>query len=443
MFLIRDWIFGFIDGIIACFTANLSWNYLITVFWFLIFIEFPRYYLLDIIAAVRHGVTWKKRRRLNAEARRKLYLERPLISVLVPGKNEGKNIFNLCRSLAEQTYDNYEVIVVDDGSDDATPSICRDLLKAGIINEFYRMEERGGKASAANYALQRARGKYIVHVDADSSLDRDAIEKILIPFYLDRNVRGVGGCVKVRNGGDTMCTAMQAVEYLRSIQIGRMSTDMLGIYHIISGAFGAFETETIRELGGWDIGPGLDGDITQKIRKAGYKVRFAHDAICMTSVPTKWKALFKQRLRWSKSLVRFRIRKHRDILMSDSNFSFSNMISNLDCIMFDFVFNYIWLFYIITLIFANTERLPEILMVGWIIRFSFSVFTYIISTFVSERGAEERKLLPLMVFFTWYMGYFMRIVRFCGHTAELFFYSSYKDNWNPRKTSDVARAEGL
>ncbi len=44
-----------------------------------------------------------------------------------------------------------------------------------------------------------AKGKYIVCLDADSSLDRDALEKILLPFYIDGMVKGVGGCVKVRN----------------------------------------------------------------------------------------------------------------------------------------------------------------------------------------------------------------------------------------------------
>jgi len=441
--MLRDYIFEIIDGIVACFTANLAWNYLVTTFWFLIFIEFPRYYLLDIIAGVRYGLTWKSRQRKEAIARRMLYLERPLVSILVPGKNEGTHLHQLLKSLHEQTYDNFELIVIDDGSDDTTPSIGRDLLKAGKIHQFYRMAERGGKASAANYGLAHANGKYIIHVDADSSLDRDAIERILLPFYLDRYVRGVGGCIKVRNMDDSMCTSLQALEYLRTIQIGRMGTDMLGIYHIISGAFGAFETQTLREIGGWDIGPGLDGDITQKIRKAGYKVRFANDAICMTNVPVKWKALFKQRLRWSKSLVRFRIRKHRDILWSDKNFSFSNMLSNLDCILFDFVFNYIWLFYIITLIFAATDRLLDIMIVGWMIRLAFSLTSFAVMQFVSERSSSERRLGVLLLFFSLYMGYFMRIARLCGHTMELFFYSSYHDKWNPEKTSSIAQVEGL
>lgn len=441
--MIRDYIFGIIDGIVACFTANMSWTYLATTFWFLIFIEFPRYYLLDMVAAVHRGLTWKKRRRQEAIARRMLRLERPLISILVPGKNEGPQLYRLLESLKEQTYNNFEIIVIDDGSDDATPSICRDLMKHGRIHQFYRMAERGGKASAANYGLMHAKGKYVVHVDADSSLDRDAIERVLLPFYIDRYVRGVGGCIKVRNIDDSMCTSMQALEYLRTIQIGRMVTDLFGIYHIISGAFGAFETQTLREIGGWDIGPGLDGDVTQKLRKAGYKVRFIPDAICLTNVPVRWSGLFKQRLRWSKSLVRFRIRKHRDIFWANKNFSFSNMFSNLDNILFDFVFNYVWIYYIITLIFAATDRLLEIIIVGWLIRLSFSITSFIVMQCVSERSRSERRLGALLIFHSLYMGYFMRIARLCGHTMEFFFRSSYRDPWNPVKTSSVAQAEGL
>lgn len=438
-----DYVFGLIDGIIACFTANLSWDYLITTYWFLLLIEFPRYYLTDILAVLRYGLTWRSRRRKEDEARRALFLERPLVTIMAPGKNEGKNLYHLLETLREQTYNNFEIIIVDDGSDDATPMICTDLQKAGLIDHYFRMSERGGKASAANYGLELAKGKYLVHIDSDSSLDRDAVENILLPFYMDRDVRGVGGCIKVRNIDDSMCTSMQALEYLRTIQVGRMATDMLGIFHIISGAFGAFETETIRQLGGWDIGPGLDGDITQKIRKAGYKVRFANKAVCLTNVPVKWSSLFMQRLRWSKSLIRFRVRKHRDILWTNRNFSFSNMISNLDCIIFDCVFNYIWLFYIITLCLSNADRIWDVILVGWLLRLSFSIIAFMVMQSVSERSGSERRLGALLIFHTIYMGYFLRLARMIGHTLEIFFYSSYKDKWNPKKTSSVAMVEGL
>lgn len=440
---IISYVFELIDGVKACFTMNLSWQYLCTTFWFLLFIEFPRYYLLDMCVAVRHLVGYKRRRREDEVARMKLYIEKPLVSVIAPGKNEGHRIYKLVESLREQTYQNFEIIIVDDGSDDETPLICSGLEKAGYITKFFRMSDRGGKASAANAALYHCRGKYVVHLDADSSLDRDAVEKILLPFYKDRMVRGVGGCIKVRNAHDSICTALQAFEYIKTIQIGRTGVTMLGIYHIISGAFGAFETETLRQVGGWDIGPGLDGDLTQKLRKAGYKVAFSTDAICLTDVPTKWSALFKQRKRWSRSLVRFRIRKHSDIFRADSNFSISNFISNLEGICFDFIFNYVWILYLIQLVFANVDRLLEVMLVAWFIRLAFTVISFIVAQVVSERSHEERKLFIYIMISSFYTGYFMRITRLVAHTSEMLFHSSYKDNWNPQKTSMVARMENM
>lgn len=436
-------IFELLNGIMVCFSTNLSWEVALSTFWFLFIIEFPRYYLLDIITALRHVFLHKSLRRRDIVARNLLYTEMPLVSILAPGKNEGRHIYKLVESLREQTYQNFEIIIVDDGSDDATPIICNDLQRAGYITKFFRLNLGGGKACAANFAASHASGKYIIHLDADSSLDRDAIEKILIPFYFDRNIKGVGGCIKVRNAHESLCSTLQALEYLKTIMVGRMGSNMLGIYHIISGAFGAFETEAIREVGCWDIGPGLDGDITQKLRKAGYKVWFANDAVCMTNVPTSWTKLFKQRKRWSKSLVRFRIRKHKDILWSDRNFSFLNMLSNMENILYDFAFNYVWFFYIIMLFFMNVDRLWEIIVIGYLIRMAFAIIAFGVILIITERPREEAKLFPYVFITTFYTGYFLRITRLIAHTSELFFYSSYKDAWNPKKTSAVARAEGL
>ena len=438
-----DFFFDIIDNIVGGFSRNVSWRVLLNTYWFLFFVEFPRYYLLEIIVTCYHKLTYKRRRKQQEVARMKLYLEHPLVTILAPGKNEGKNIFKLVCSLREQTYNNYEIIIVDDGSDDTTPLICRDLERAGYIDLFLRADSRGGKASAANLGAYYARGKYIIHLDADSSLDRDAIEQILLPFYIDPRIKAVGGSVKVRNAHDSICTAMQGLEYLKTIQVGRMVTSELGLYHIISGAFGAFDVSVLKQVGYWDIGPGLDGDITQKIRKAGYKVCFAEEAICMTSVPVKWHVLFKQRQRWSKSLVRFRLRKHIDIFLPTKNFSFSNMISNLENIVYDFGFNYVWFIYILSLIFMHPDRLIEIFAVGYIIRTIFGYIGFGIIQWVSERPKEERWLAGYVPLSTFYTGYFLRLARLFAHTKELFNFSSYKDPWNPRKTSEVAQSEGI
>ncbi len=438
-----DYGVNIIDNIVEGFSRNITWQVMLTTYWFLVFVEFPRYYLLEICIVLWRKLTYRSIRMKRDAARKQLYAEKPLVTILAPGKNEGAHIFTLVQSLREQTYTNYEIIIVDDGSDDNSPLICADLERAGYIDRFIHTNVRGGKASAANLGLRFASGKYVIHLDADTSLDRHAIENILLPFYEGKDVRAVGGAVKVRNADDTICSSLQALEYLKTIQVGRMVTNTLGILHIISGAFGAFDRETLMQVGGWDIGPGLDGDITQKFRKAGYRISFAENAVAMTNVPTSWRALYRQRQRWGKSLVRFRLRKHRDIFMPYGNFSFSNLISNLEGIMYDFVFNFIWVVYVVILILEHPDRIVEVFAVGYIIRFFFNLIAFSIIMLVSERPSEEKHLIKYVPLSTFYTGYFLRMARLTAHIKEIFFFSSYKDEWNPRKTSEVAQVERI
>ena len=422
---------------------TLTLSSIVDTYWFLFFIELPRYYILEYMVIGSLLFRYKTIQKDKDMARFNLFRENPLVSILVPGKNEGKHIYKLVQTLKEQTYQNYELIVVDDGSDDDTKLICDDLVKAGYLKHYFRLETRGGKAAASNYGANMAKGKYIICLDADSSLDRDAIEKILVPFYMDNRVKAVGGCVKVRNAKDTICTSLQAIEYLKRIQVGRIVTSELGIYHIISGAFGAFDRKVMKEVGFWDIGPGLDGDITQKFRKAGYKVKFASDAICMTNVPTKWFKLYHQRIRWSRSLVRFRIRKHRDILLPNRNWNILNWLSNLESIMYDCVLNFLWVFYIIKLLVTFNTHIIEVMVLGYFIRFCFSQFAFLLIMMVTERRKEELFLYRYMPLMSPYTGYFLRIARTTAHIQELFFMRSYKDAWNPTKTSRYAQLERI
>ncbi len=436
-------IFDLFDSI-KSFVSNFSFLEILDIFWFLFLIEIPRYYLLDLCVLGSMLIRRKQIYRKESIARAKLFLESPFVSVIVPGKNEGKHIYKLSVTLREQTYKNIEIVVVDDGSDDNTAIICNSLCKNGFIDRFYSVNERGGKASAANLALFNNKAKYIVHLDADSSLDRNAIEELLLPFYINDNVGAVGGCVKVRNADDSLCAALQSFEYLETIMVGRTVTSELKIYRTISGAFGAFRKDVLDQVGNWDTGPGLDGDITQKIRKSGYNVVFTRKAICLTNVPTSFYKLYNQRLRWSKSLIRFRLRKHINVLDTRSaNFSISNFISNIENIIFNFVFDMLWLVYIINLLAGNYTNILELLILKFIIMIPLGVLSYLMIIALTERKKEEMTLLILVPLQMIYSGYFLRITRIIGSFKEIFFFSSYKDAWNPNKTSRFARYDGM
>ncbi len=414
------------------------------IFWFFIFFELFRLVLIDLLALIFIKLKrfFTKSKRANA---RKLFLmENPLVSIIVPGKNEGKHIFKLASSLKEQTYKNFELIIVDDGSDDETEIICNSLKKSGLIDIFIRNEVRGGKASGANTALRLATGKFVIHLDADCSYDMDAIEQIMIPFYEDESVGAVGGNVMVRNYKESLATTLQGMEYVDAISVGRMVSSYLGIYKIISGAFGAFRMDILEKVKGWDIGPGLDGDITVKFRKLGYKVVFEDRAVCQTSVPNTFRKLAKQRMRWDKSLIRFRLRKHKDVLLPTENFKAVNFISFAENITYTIILNIKWYIYAFDMFFNFTGMIGVILVMNFFLYTSANFFKLMVFNFFRERrNAPFSYYIPFAPLMVIYHGYFLRFVRTSAYLKEIFFKSSYDDAWNPEKTSVKAKEIGI
>ncbi|CAL2104181.1 Glyco_trans_2-like domain-containing protein [Tenacibaculum sp. 190130A14a] len=420
-----------------------GFNKFLRVFWYFVIFEFTRYIIIDYVIAFIFSLTQKSRNQKFKEARQKLFTENPFVSVIIPGKNEGKHLYKLTKSLAEQTFKNFELIIVDDGSDDDTPIIGKNLEKLGLIDMFIRNEMRGGKASAANLALRYSKGKYIVHLDADCSFDSDAIEQVLIPFFLDDKIGAVGGNVKVRNYRDSLCAKFQAIEYLKTVSVGRIVTSYLGIYKIISGAFGAFRKDVIDSIGGWDIGPGLDGDITVKIRKSGYKIYFQPKAICLTNAPSKFKVLTKQRLRWDKSIIRFRVRKHKDVYFPNANFNWLNFFSLTENVFYNVVLDILWWIYIIDIIVNYTSQLKFVIPMNFTLYFVMSYVQMFSMYIFSERRKEELYLWPYVSLMTLYTGTYLRIIRTVAYYKEFFFKRSFDDPWNPYKSSIQAKRAGL
>ena len=415
----------------------------IRIFWYFVLFEFTRYIIIDYIVYGIFYLNRQKKAHRWEEAKQRFRLENPLVSIIIPGKNEGKHLYKLTKSLSEQTYSNFELIIVDDGSDDDTPIIGENLKKHGLIDLFLRNDQRGGKASAANFALQFCKGNYIVHLDADCSFDRDAIENVLIPFYMDEKIGAVGGNVKVRNYKNSLCAKLQAIEYLKTVSVGRIVTSYLGIYKIISGAFGAFKSEAINSIGGWDIGPGLDGDITVKIRKSGYKVYFEPTAVCLTNAPEKFKVLTKQRLRWDKSIIRFRVRKHKDVYFPHANFSWSTFFSLAENVFYNVILDILWWIYIIDIIINYSGSLKFVIPMNITLYFVMNYVQMCSIYLFSERREEERYLWPYIALMTLYTGAYLRIVRTAAYYKEFFFKRSFEDPWNPYKSSILAKQHGL
>jgi len=113
----------------------------------------------------------------------------PQLSVIVPTYNEVNVINSKLTDLLNMSYpkDRYEIIVVDSASSDGTSEIVRKFEKEGVI--LLQQEERMGKSSAINFALEKARGEIVVLSDANSKFEVDAFNMLIRKF--DSGVGGV------------------------------------------------------------------------------------------------------------------------------------------------------------------------------------------------------------------------------------------------------------
>ena len=100
------------------------------------------------------------------------------VSVIVPVYNVEKYLRRCIDSIVRQSYSNLEILLVDDGSQDASLSICKEYeTKDSRIRVFHKENE--GLGLARNYGIERATGEYITFVDSDDYLTLDAIEFML------------------------------------------------------------------------------------------------------------------------------------------------------------------------------------------------------------------------------------------------------------------------
>lgn len=238
----------------------------------------------------------------------------PLVSILIPAYNEGLTLENCVVSLFQQDYTNYEIIIINDGSTDDTEKIA---WKLHDRYEHYKIrvysQPNGGKASALNLGIAKAKGQIIISMDADSMFLPDAIRQLVLSFH-DPEVAAVGGNVRVANGGKLL-PMHQAIEYITGLAIQRCAFAYMGCMQVISGAIGAFRTDALREVGGYSKDTIVeDMDITVTLARKGYRVIYNRHAIAYTEAPESLRAFMKQRYRWVYGGFQVAA-KHRDLFM--------------------------------------------------------------------------------------------------------------------------------
>ena len=236
---------------------------------------------------------------------------RPFVSVVVAARNEEETIPQLLTSLINQDYpeNNYEIVIADDGSEDATARIVLDFQKKSdnliLLPVTVSDEVISRKKNALDQAVQKSRGEIILTTDADCVVTYQWISGMV--RYFGRGVGMVAGLSTPFIPNWKEATIFQKCEYI----------DTIGLFFAAAGALGAgkafscsgqnlgYTREAFDKVKGYErIKDHISGDdvlLMQLIRGAGYEIRFAFgkETQAFTKSETRLGNFLNQRTRWA------------------------------------------------------------------------------------------------------------------------------------------------
>ncbi|MFH1106777.1 MAG: glycosyltransferase family 2 protein [Candidatus Micrarchaeota archaeon] len=225
----------------------------------------------------------------------------PSLTLVIPAYNEGTTLAKSIESALACDYPRkeLEIIVVDDGSRDATLAIAKSYASRGVRAVT---KKNGGKASALNLALKEAKGEFFATLDADSYMEKDGLRKMM-GYFAEKDVGAVTSVMKVWRQ-ETFWQKLQGVEYLVAVFTRRLQSFMDAI-NVTPGPLSIFKTRVLRDLGGFDEGNLLeDQEMALRLQEHHYRIKSSTNAIVYTDVPPGFFSLLRQRLRWYRGGMR-------------------------------------------------------------------------------------------------------------------------------------------
>ncbi len=371
----------------------------------------------------------------------------PSLSVIAPAFNESETIIDNIRTLLSLYYNNFEVVVVNDGSeDDSLEKIIKtyELEKVNYYFDYrlpckrirgvYKSQNRsfkkltvidkanGGKADSLNAGLNVCRNDLVVSIDADSIMEPDALLKMVKPFMeaKERKVIGAGGVIRIANSCEIkdghivkinlpkkFLPRAQVMEYTRAFLMGRMAWSELDGLLLISGALGMFDREIVINSGGYHTNTvGEDMELVVRIRmymvdnNLDYDVVYIPDPLCWTEVPSTLKVLARQRSRWTRGTLETLI-THRKLFLN-RKYGKLGMLGYPYWLLFEYlapIIEFLGILWFIFLVITNSLNWPFFLLLFGFVYFfavSLSIWAVLFEEVTFHKYERRRDVLRLM-----------------------------------------------
>ena len=213
-------------------------------------------------------------------------------SVVIPVYNRPEEIRELLESLTKQTYDDFEVLIIEDGSENDCKDIVESFNQQLDIRYYYK--ENSGQGFSRNYGFEQAKGDYFVVFDSDCLIPEHYFETVCIHLSTNK-LDAWGGPDKAH---DSFSTLQKAISYSMTSPFTtggiRGNKRHAGTFHPRSFNMG-ISKEVFEETSGYNITRmGEDIEFSLRIINHGFKTGLIPDAYVYHKRRTSLKAFFKQ-----------------------------------------------------------------------------------------------------------------------------------------------------
>lgn len=352
---------------------------------------------------------------------RKIIKNYPFVSILIPAYNEEKNIAKTIRSILNLDYpkEKLKIIVINDGSSDNTKEIASKFKDVLVIDNKHKGI---GKASALNQGLKFADTELFAVLDSDSEVSRDSLKK-LVQMFDDKKTAAAISRIKVKNLKNVF-THIQRIEYILATFIRNLMSK-IDTLHITPGVLSVYRTNVIKKLKNFDENNITeDLEIAMRLRYHNYNVKMNDGAVTYTNVPSSFKGLWTQRIRWFRGFIQNNL-KYKRMFMSRKHGLMGKLQLPLNAItFFTILLTFFLLIYeLIRSLYINMTKLfllksdiyyliefPSLkeLILGIDIKYIFPLtISFIISLFLlhlAHKNSKEKWMLnpALLIYFTVY-----------------------------------------
>ncbi len=251
----------------------------------------------------------------------------PMVSFVIPAFNEERTLPRCINSLvacAAEYPAPAEVIVVDDGSTDASYETAFASLQLNmqrhpaVRGRVVRHMANLGKVEALRTGVNRASGQVVAVVDADSWWYSDALRGLVEYMGAEGKAAVTGYVHPTDDGGDgSSLVHLQQLEYSQGLSVFRCAQALGDAVTVVPGAIGLFDAEILRRvLNGKELrSVAEDSEITLELHKQGYSVGYLNMARSGTVAPKSFGEFWRQRQRWFVGWLHNTLGVHRGVLL--------------------------------------------------------------------------------------------------------------------------------